>query len=183
MPELEWPVLSSYLQQPGTEQGTCFPQYSVRNNRFHFIEYTSNNDGWESECNASAAWKEEELYEIGTYRDKDPNEWNNLIRESYYRPVRDYLAQWLPEGNMYFKRTYKSKITSNITDCLVSREAVIEVNVTLTDSNGAVSDIPEGYGEVGPAQPLLIRFTVRPPNFTSKVLPTHPLKKLVYIFS
>ena len=136
MPELEWPVLSSYLQQPGTGQGTCFPQHSVRNNRFHFIQYTSNGDSWEEACNAAEAWREEELYEIGTYRDIDPNEWNNLIRQDYYQPVRDYLAQWLPGGDMYLKITYKSNIISNISECLVDREGVIDVTVTLTDSNG-----------------------------------------------
>ena len=146
MPELEWPVLSSYLQQPGTGQGTCFPQHSVRNNRFHFIQYTSNGDSWEEACNAAEAWREEELYEIGTYRDIDPNEWNNLIRQDYYQPVRDYLAQWLPGGDMYLKRTYKSNIISNISECLVDREGVIDVTVTLTDSNGMASDIPVGYG-------------------------------------
>lgn len=145
MPILEWPVLAAYQQQPGTEQASCFPQYSVRNKRFHFIRYASNGADWDFDCNEEESWREEELYEIGTYRETDPYEWNNLIDDNYYRPVWEYLQQWLPGGIMYMKRTYTTLIEPLDTSCIYLPDSQVSFYAKLYDSLGAPVDIPEGY--------------------------------------
>lgn len=143
-PELmiERPQISSVRKEINSE-GYCFPQYSVRNDRFHYIKYTSNGGG-PTVCDSANISKEEELYEIGTLRTTDPNEWNNLINNSAYQPVINYLAQWLPEGKMYLEQTYKAYINNNNTDCYVQPDAILNLNAGIFDTSGiSVEDIPD----------------------------------------
>ncbi|MBC8046908.1 MAG: sulfatase-like hydrolase/transferase [Fimbriimonadaceae bacterium] len=110
--KMEKPSLSSFKGKPDTE-GSCNPQYSVRNNQFHYIQYKSNNIYSVWDCDSSASITEEELYEIGSERNVDPNEWNNLIADEDYAIVKKYLAQWLPDSVKYLKKTFSIDINNS----------------------------------------------------------------------
>lgn len=139
----ERPLLSSVTKEANSE-GFCFPQYSIRNNRFHYIRYQSNGGG-EDVCDSVNSYIEEELYEIGENRDVDPNEWNNLIHNEDYAPMVKYLQQWLPDSSMYGKTTFKVKIQNLITDCFLSYEDTIELNFDTYDSAGTLISPPDGF--------------------------------------
>ena len=134
--QIEEIALGSYTQQPDKEQAFCFPAYSVRSDRFHYIQYTSNGAGWEPECDGDHAWKEEECYEIGTNKEVDPNEWNNLIKDPDYQPLIRYLRQWLPNGNMYSKKTIKALIKTGPIECFAEQGDIIALSAVLLDTLG-----------------------------------------------
>jgi len=139
---IERPQLSSVRKEINSE-GYCFPQYSVRNDRFHYIKYQSNGGGL-SICDSINTSTEEELYEIGTSRKTDPNEWYNLINKSAFKPVVTYLAQWLPDSNMYLKQTYKAFINNNNTECYAEENTILNLNALIYDTAGVlVENIPE----------------------------------------
>lgn len=138
-------ALGSYTQQPDQGQASCFPAYSVRSSRFHFIQYTSNNTGWELDCNADLAWHEEELYEIGTDKNADANEWNNLIRNTDYLPVVNYMKQWLPSGKLYMQRTITAQILTDNASCFVNSGDSVQLSVLLFDTLGNNLSSAEGY--------------------------------------
>lgn len=93
----EHPVLTQIL----SSNLNCFPQNSVRTERWHLINYTSNNEDGIGTCDSSVAFQEAELYEIGINRNIDPEEWNNLAEETDYFPVKHYLQQFLPDSSLY----------------------------------------------------------------------------------
>lgn len=135
---IERPLLSSVKRESNSE-GYCFPQYSIRNENFHYIRYQSNGGGT-SDCDSSLSYFEEELYEIGTNRNVDPNEWHNLIANTDYQPVVQYLNQWLPGNNMYLLKALKIDINSNITQCILEQSDIIELTTTLYDTTGYIAD-------------------------------------------
>ncbi len=136
-PELniERPVLSSYKHE-SAEESSCFPQYSVRNSRFHYIRYRSNNDGVGDDCNLELSTTEEELYKIGRNREGDPNEWNNLINNDDYKSVLHYLQQWLPDSSKYLQSAFTVKIHHQTLPCYLP-------------NNGNLKLIPIIYNEQG----------------------------------
>lgn len=145
MPLMEHPekhieeiAIAAYEQQPENEFGQqdCFPQYSARSDRFHYIQYNSNNAGWETECNAELSWQEEEFYEIGINKDVDPNEWNNLISNTDYTPVIAYLKQFLPGEKLYTQNTFKANIKTGTLECIESKDAQIPLAVDVFDTLG-----------------------------------------------
>lgn len=145
-PELliEHPVLSAY-EEHEDNQCSCFPQFSVRNNRFHLIQYTSNGGPGEIICNKPQRYYERELYEIGNGRETDPNEWNNLIQNDDYKPVINYLLQWLPDSALYLQSTFRANIQSNILNCFAAYDDTLRLSFELFDSKGDLIEAPEGY--------------------------------------
>jgi hypothetical protein len=141
---IERPVLTAYEQQ-GDVQCSCFPQYSVRNSRFHYILYTSNNAIGLTGCDEELNYNESELYEIGTERETDPNEWNNLIANSDYAPVVHYLEQFLPDSSLYLKSTYAISIQLNELDCFAASTDLLELSFSIYDTAGYAILPPEGY--------------------------------------
>ncbi len=137
----EKPVLTSVLLLDGGE-GSCFPQYSVRSEKFHYIRYSTNGG---SICDSVNSLREEELYEIGVNRETDPNEWNNLVANPDYQPVINYLSQWLPDGDLYMDQTYKIKLKFGAIECLLSKEDTIEFSFDIYNATGATIDPPSGY--------------------------------------
>jgi arylsulfatase A-like enzyme len=140
---IERPLLSSVLKEVDQE-GFCFPQYSVRSDRFHLIHYKSNGGG-ETSCDEAASYIEQELYEIGINRDKDPNEWNNLIQQSAYEPVVAYLMQWLPTNNMYLKKTFKATMIAEPLSCLLNYSDTLNMSISLFDTLGSSIAAPDGF--------------------------------------
>ncbi len=140
----ESPVLTTYRAEAG-KQASCYEQYSVHNNRFHYIRYRSNNVSGEVACSDSNSVYEEELYEIGLQRNTDPNEWNNIATDTDYLPVKEYLSEWFPGGPMYNKKTFNPEIKSSSDDCLVSAGQTVTFDFDLYDSTGVMIAPPEGY--------------------------------------
>lgn len=132
----EHPILTSYIEKEFTDQGGCFPQYSVRSDRFHYITYQTNNEYGVSDCDFSKSIREEELYELGTQRQTDPYEWNNLILNPDYKPVVSYLQQWMPDSALYKKKTYKAFIQNNDIPCYLGASDVLHMSFDLYDVNG-----------------------------------------------
>ncbi len=146
-PSLTWerPLLSAVKKESDTE-GSCFPQYSIRNNRFHYIRYQSNGGGPLS-CDAENSYIEEELYEIGINRDVDPYEWNNLISNPDYNALVAYLQQWLPDSAMYLKKTFTAQI-NNTNNCFLNYTDTLLLSFNLIDSAGNSIAAPAGYNYV-----------------------------------
>lgn len=138
LPLNERPVLSTIKNSQG-KNASCYPQYSVRNNRFHFIRYTWDNaDGNVMlGCDSTGAPVEEELYELGEDRDIDPNEFHNLIHDPDYKPLRDYLNQFTPDGDMYLQTPMKAQINlQGVVPCFYSYDDLISLKVFLYDEEG-----------------------------------------------
>lgn len=141
---IDQPALASYKRADHV-QCSCFPQYSVRNNDFHYIYYTSNNADTLLDCNEVMSWNEEELYEIGNIFQTDPNEWNNLAQDSSYQPVINYLQQWLPDSNMYLQIPYSIEIQNNIINCLLDHADTLELHFDIYDTIGNLISPPDNY--------------------------------------
>lgn len=144
-PAEEWerPLLSCVKKEGGTE-GSCFPQYSIRNDRFHYIRYQSNGGGLDI-CDSTNSYYEAELYEIGMNREVDPNEWNNLIKDPDYKPVVDYLQQWLPDSSYFLQKTFKAIIHGDADACLLNHNDTIHLSFDLFDTTGTLITPPSGY--------------------------------------
>ncbi|MBC8173237.1 MAG: sulfatase-like hydrolase/transferase [Chitinophagales bacterium] len=146
LPVNERPVLST-IKNKAVLQGGCYPQYSVRNARFHLIKYTPNTVYGGTGCDSSSAPVEEELYEIGEKREVDPNEFHNLVSDPDYKPVRDYLAQFIPGGSMYMQTPMKADIKLKGTPpCLFDNDDVIKLQTILYDENGLALP-PSAYAD------------------------------------
>jgi len=144
---IDKPALASYLTGRDI-QCACFPQYSIRTAKFHYIVYTSNNAGDTIECDISQSWREEELYEIGEHRETDPNEWYNLIHDTAYQPLIDYLRQWLPDSAMYLQTPFTASIQTGPLNCLVAYTDTIDLSFDLYDTIGAAIIPPSGYNYI-----------------------------------
>ncbi len=142
-PDLQYerPLLASYMQ-PENHQCSCFPQYSVRNDKFHYIYYTSNNAEDILDCDHSLSHHEAELYEIGINRETDPNEWNNLISNSDYDPIVEFLQQWLPDSNLYLQKSYKAIINNNALDCFLGPDDTIYLTIEWHEHDGSIVAAP-----------------------------------------
>lgn len=141
--ELERPVLESYRKLNGS--GSCFPHYGVRNERFHFIRYQTNNDGslGTGACSASLSEQEDELYEIEEDRNIDPEEWNNLAYDTDYAIVKEYLQQWFPDSTKYLQQAYKIKIMQPHSACSYRSTDTVFLSALLYDEEGnALSSVP-----------------------------------------
>ncbi len=143
---IEYPVLSTVKSAFGN--GSCYPHYSVRNERFHYIKYRRNNNGDLpiSECDYTGEYYEEELYDIGENRQTDPYEWNNLISDSDYAPVKDYLEEFLPGGSMYNRSPLSISVSTKALACFINDHTGFKLTASVYDSAGA--SIPSG--ELGP---------------------------------
>lgn len=140
---IEIPQLSSVRKEADTE-GFCNPQYSIRDDRFHYIRYKSNGGG-ESICDSAGSYIEEELYEIGIDRTVDPNEWNNLIANSNYLPVVEYISQWMPGGAMYLQKAFLPIINNNEIDCILDYNDTILLSTDIFDTLGVLVSPPAEY--------------------------------------
>ena len=115
----------------------CFPQWSVRTDQFHYIYYTSNNENIATPgCQEGEGFHEEELYEIGRFREHDPNEWDNLIDDPDYDPVLQYMRSLLPDSLNYQKDLYKALMQVKSPGCLPSRMETVKIIPQLLNSNG-----------------------------------------------
>ncbi len=114
----------------------CFPQNSVRNDRWHYIQYRSNNEDGAIGCDSILSYQSCELYEIGTNREIDPEEWNNLGEDINYLPVKNYLQQFLPDSALYGIKSFKAIIAAQVPDCLQNENAFIEMQSTLYSDLG-----------------------------------------------
>lgn len=119
--------------------GSCFSQYSVKTNRFHLIQYHTNNAPPLLTCDAAASQTEEELYDIGENRETDPNEWNNLIDDPAYAPVKQYLENFLPGGSMYKVKPFVATIYTTLPPaCLLKNSAKIKLRSDLYNDAGSI---------------------------------------------
>ncbi len=102
--------------------GKCFPQYAVHTGRWHYIRYLTNGAvDSASACDLPNARIQEELYEIGTNREVDPDEFRNLAERPEYRGVMDYLAQFLPpDGPLYTRDMPSARIEWDAMPCVAN---------------------------------------------------------------
>jgi len=145
-PELAWerPVLVSW-EAEANKECSCFPQFAIRSDKFKYIEYSSDGDDPLNACNPDSSFKEAEFYEIGINRETDPNEWNNLIDNPDYEPVINYLMQWMPEGPLYLKNTFKIVIKNNDLPCLAENTDTLKLSFDLYDTLGLLTSPPANY--------------------------------------
>ncbi len=136
--KIETPAVSTYKQH--TTVGSCFSNYSVRNKRYHYIRYRKNNDGTFaiSYCDSSYVGYEEELYDIGEERETDPYEWNNLIDDPEFAPVKDYLEEFMPGGNLYGEEAQVVEISNKAVPCFLNDHYTIKLKATLYSTAGAI---------------------------------------------
>jgi hypothetical protein len=146
-PNLSYDYAAISTTKKGYSAGGCFPYYSIRNDRFHYISYRLNNDGTLpfGDCDSTGNYYEEELYEVGANREIDPNEWNNLIEDEDYKPVIEYLQQWMPDSNLYLQKTYKAIIDNNELNCFLNYNDTIELSFQLYNPHGVLIFPPAGY--------------------------------------
>lgn len=145
-PELiiEKPQLSTTKKTVGP--GSCYPHYSVRNKRFHYIQYQWNNDGTllAADCDSILSFKEEELYEVGVRRETDNNEWNNLAFNENYNLIKEYLSQWFPGHKKYGKRAFSVDMIVEDEKCFYNVADTVKADALLYDTAGTLlTAIPE----------------------------------------
>jgi len=138
----ERPVLSIFKDSASLE-ASCLEQYSVRNDRFNYIEYHSNNLPPILSCDSINTITEKELYEIGTYRNVDPNEWNNLAGDSTYDAVINYLQKWLPGEILENKKTFKILIQFDEMNCAHTAADSVNLHFNLFNNQGILVAPPE----------------------------------------
>lgn len=120
---------------------SCYSQYSVKNNRFHYIQYHTNNEPPLLTCDEFASQTEEELYDVGEHRETDPNEWTNLISDPAYAPVVEYLKQFLPGGVLYNEKPLTTTIyTTTAPPCLLKNNSKLKLKSNLFDIDGIAVD-------------------------------------------
>ncbi|MBP9705382.1 MAG: sulfatase-like hydrolase/transferase [Chitinophagales bacterium] len=128
------PLLSSITNNSG-KPASCYPHFSVRNNRFHYIKYIVQSGTDFSDCDSVPGEYEEELYDIGITKQTDPYEWYNLSEDPDYIPAKDFLKQWIPGGAMYLQEAVNVEISFNdTTPCYLSEGGSIELIAILYDS-------------------------------------------------
>ncbi len=143
-PTLPWENASLAIIRSKNSQGTlndasCFSQFSVKNNRFHLIQYHTNNAPPLLTCDEMASQTEEELYDIGENRETDPNEWHNLINDPDYAQIANYLRQFLPDGAFYKKQPFSATIYTQLpTACLIKNTSKIKLKSNLYDQTGTI---------------------------------------------
>jgi hypothetical protein len=115
----------------------CYPQYSVRTDRFHYIYYTSNNANFATPaCHKYESFHEEELYDLGTDRENDYNEWNNLINDEDYAPLLEFMQAFMPDSSNYQQTLYKTAINMNSPNCLPDRNSGVRLTTKLYNDDG-----------------------------------------------
>ncbi|MFN3940399.1 MAG: sulfatase-like hydrolase/transferase, partial [Chitinophagales bacterium] len=133
--QYELPAVTTYKRTGGN--GSCFPHYSIRNERFHYIRYQNNNaEEMNNTCDSLSASFQEEFYDIGLYRETDPNEWNNLSTNAQYRPMIQFLSQWIPDSSFYLQPTLKIIPEIVNTSCYYSIADSIFLSAEIYDANG-----------------------------------------------
>jgi arylsulfatase A-like enzyme len=145
-PDLVWehPILITFSAEENKEC-SCAPQMAVRSSKYKYIKYQSDGGDPEVDCLSDLSFTEEELYDIGVNREVDPNEWNNLIDDPNYEPVKSYLQQWLPDSLMYNKNAFTLKIASVEAPCLYAYNDTISLSIDLLDTLGIPTFVPVGY--------------------------------------
>lgn len=141
----EYPALTTYKKNVGN--GSCYPHHSVRNDRWHYISYRENNNGAFATdyCDSTNVSYEEELYEIGVDRETDPYEWNNLISNNDYRPLINYLSQWLPDSVLYMQKTFKAEMYSTAPNCFATHDDSLFLSFSLYDTTGFLVTPPDSF--------------------------------------
>lgn len=143
-PELPWekPSLAAYKEHGHTEC-SCYPQLSVRNDRFHYIQYESNDSVYlSSNCHKPYSYYEAELYDIGLNRETDPHEWHNRINDPEYAPMVHYLQQFLPDSNLYLQKTFKALIYNDPVPCFLANDDTLHLGINLYDPEGDLLPTP-----------------------------------------
>jgi arylsulfatase A-like enzyme len=113
-PKAAWsrPVLSSYRNTDDlSNEGSCFPQYSVRTDDYHYIRYRTN--GAAGECDENSSTLEEELYQPGPLYNIDPYEWNNLIGVDGTDQIIAEIDNYLPDSIHYLSFSNYALETEN----------------------------------------------------------------------
>ncbi len=133
---IENPSLSTTKKTTGI--GSCFPHYSVRNEKYHYIRYQKNNNGdlGITVCDMGGIYYEEELYEIGINRETDPNEWNNLAADPNYAPVIDYLEEFMPGGSLYLQKAFTVTTSTKPLPCFLSNNTKVKISSFLFSDLG-----------------------------------------------
>lgn len=130
----ERPCLSSYQLHSDDGGEGCFPIYSVRNNEFHLLHYKEN---YTMSCNAAATlFTEQELYDIGTEREIDPHEWNNLTDSADYKIVKEYLQQWLPDSAKYLQSAFTISVSGM--QCSYESDGDADLTAAIADYDGSL---------------------------------------------
>lgn len=138
-------AVTAYKKNLGT--ASCFPQYSLRNNRFHYIQYHTNNGGEAggNVCNSETSKTEEELYDLGIKNETDPEEWNNLAENEDYLIVKEYLSQFIPGQIKYKKQTNQIIIQEQNSACVYYKYDELHFTADLYDLSGnLLTEIPVG---------------------------------------
>ncbi len=105
-PNLIWnrPILTSFMNgKDPSDQGSCFVQYSVRDDEWHYIKYRTNGAAYPTGCDSLTSEVQEELYHIGKKKNIDPYEWDNLADDPAYDYIKDYLSSFMPGGDNYLQ--------------------------------------------------------------------------------
>lgn len=142
-PDLYWERPSNTQIRNSMFSDECWTQNSIRNNRFHYIRYASNAGVGESGCNLATSYPEEELYDVGENFETDPNEWNNLINDSTYRPLIDFLCNWLPDSANFFDKAFTDLIIDNSNLCSIQYTDTLFLSAQLYDTSGIFIPVPE----------------------------------------
>ena len=141
----EYPALTTYKKNTGN--GSCYPHHSIRNDRWHYIAYRQNNDGGfgTEYCDSNNVTYEEELYEVGINKTVDPYEWTNLISNTAYKPLIQYLQQWMPDSALYLQKTYKLFMQSANPDCFILNTDTLVLSFEIYDTSGFIIAPPSEY--------------------------------------
>jgi len=136
------PALTSLRKPNG--QTSCFVQFSVRDEQFHYIKYRGVGGGT-APCDTANAPVQEELYWIGTYRDQDKYEWTNLAGDPRFASVKDYLSQWIADSALFASTAPRIELVHDVLPCVYELNDTLSVCYLLTDAHGVgLGALPPG---------------------------------------
>ena len=109
------PVLLSQQASDEYPDITCFLQHAVRDEQYRYIRWRDD----VTDCVEGTEDIQEELYRLGTDREFDAPEWNNLLpAEGQF--VRDQLDDYLPDGALFGLDYLPVTIGADSLPCLLS---------------------------------------------------------------
>lgn len=116
----------------------CFPQSSIRNENWHYIRFISNGAVDADFCDSANAYTERILYNIGSNRNYDKNEWNNLGSQPEYSSLMDYFDMLLPGGELFNQPLFKVTIMGKTLKCLYKNTDTIFLKSKLYNTSGGL---------------------------------------------
>ncbi|MFT7588537.1 MAG: arylsulfatase A-like enzyme, partial [Limisphaerales bacterium] len=134
------PVITRLRLPANIEGSGCYPQFSVRSDRFHLIKYRGIDLSLDCDDPSAVIFDSDELYDVGRNREFDRNEWNNLADDPDYFLIKEWLERFLPGKTLDGTVQPVIKIDRSTLPCHLTRDMTLYLTMNLLGTEN-----PEAY--------------------------------------